>query len=71
MADHEHAAKVIEVVGTSDESIEKAINVAIARTAKTVNKLRWFEVTEMRGQIDGDHVERYQVMLKIGFAIEE
>lgn len=68
---HEHVAKVIEVVGTSDESIEKAIRTAIARTAETVHNLRWFEVTETRGQIDGDRVERFQVMLKIGFALDE
>ena len=68
---HEHVAKVIEVVGTSDESIEQAIRTAVARTAETVRNLRWFEVTETRGQIDGDRVERFQVMLKIGFALDD
>ncbi|HEY0446374.1 MAG TPA: dodecin [Allosphingosinicella sp.] len=67
----EHVAKVVEVVGTSDESIEKAISTAIARTAETVRNLRWFEVTELRGHIAGNRVDRYQVMLKIGFALDE
>ena len=67
----EHVAKVVEVVGTSDESIEKAIETAIARTAKTVRNMRWFQVTETRGHIADGKVERYQVMLKIGFALDE
>ena len=67
----EHVAKVVEVVGTSGESIEKAIEAAIGRTAETVRNLRWFEVTELRGHIEGGQVERYQVMLKIGFALDD
>lgn len=67
----EHVAKVVEVVGTSDESIEKAIEAAVARTAETVHNLRWFQVTETRGHIAEGKVERYQVMLKIGFALDE
>ena len=67
----DHVAKVVEVVGTSDESIEKAIETAIARTAKTVRNMRWFQVTETRGHIADGKVERYQVMLKIGFALDE
>lgn len=68
---HEHVAKVVEVVGTSDESMERAIATAVARTAETVRNLRWFEVSQMRGEIDGDKIGRFQVMLKIGFAVEE
>jgi flavin-binding protein dodecin len=67
----EHVAKIVEVVGTSDESIEKAIETAIARTAKTVRNMRWFQVTETRGHIADGKVERYQVMLKIGFALDD
>ena len=66
-----HVAKVIEIVGTSDKGIEDAITGAIARAAETVEKLRWFEVTELRGEIKDQQVERYQVMLKVGFALSE
>ncbi len=62
--------KVIEVVGTSSASVEDAIQSAIARTAKTVNHLLWFEVTEVRGHIANQTVDRYQVSLKIGFGID-
>lgn len=66
-----HVAKIIEVVGTSDSSIEDAINGAIERTAQSVEKLRWFEVTQLRGHIKDQRVDRYQVMLKIGFAVSD
>ena len=64
-------AKVIEVVGTSGSSIEDAINGALGRTAKTVENLQWFEVTELRGHIVDHKVDRYQVMLKIGFGLND
>ena len=67
----DHVAKVIEVVGTSSESIDHAIHTAVARTAETVRKLRWFEMTELRGHIADGKVERFQVMLKLGFALDE
>lgn len=66
-----HVAKVIEVVGTSEASIEDAIQAAIARAAKTVDHLLWFQVTETRGAIKDQKIERFQVMLKIGFALDE
>lgn len=67
----EHVAKVVEVVGTSNESIEKAIEAAVERTGQTVRNLQWFEVTQVRGHIADQKVDRYQVVLKIGFALEE
>src|SRR3546814_562771 len=64
-----HVAKIIEVVGTSDASVEDAIKGAITRAAKTLDNLQWFEVTEVRGQIQDQTIERFQVLLKIGFVI--
>ena len=63
--------KKIEVVGTSNVSIEAAVNRAIAGTAKTVRNLRWFEVDEIRGSISGDQVDEWQVALKLGFTVDE
>ena len=62
-------AKVIEVIGTSGTGIEDAIQSAIERTSKTVDNLQWFKVTEIRGALDGTNIERYQVMLQIGFGL--
>lgn len=66
-----HVAKVIEVVGTSEKSIEDAIKGAIERTAKTVDNLQWFEVSELRGAIADQKIDRFQVMLKIGFGLND
>ena len=64
-------AKVIEVVGTSETGIEDAIQTAVARASQTVENLQWFHVTEIRGALNDAGVERYQVMLKIGFGLND
>ena len=69
MADHVY--KKIEITGTSSESIEKAITNAISRASKTIHNMRWFEVTETRGAIDGAGVSQYQVTLKVGFTLDD
>jgi len=61
--------KIIEVVGTSNESYEDAINSAIKSASKTLKALSWFEVVQMRGGIKDGKVEEYQVILKVGFKI--
>ena len=63
---------VSEIVGSSPDSIEKAIEGALARARKTVRNLDWFEVTELRGHLaDDGSVEHYQVTLKLGFRMED
>ena len=66
-----NVAKVIEVVGTSETGLEDAIRGAIARASQTLENLQWFHVTEIRGALNGDSVERFQVMLKIGFGLND
>lgn len=66
----DHVYKVVELVGSSETSIEDAIKSAIARATKTVRNLRWFEVVETRGHIENDQVHHYQVTLKAGFTLE-
>lgn len=65
-----HVYKHIELVGSSPDSIEDAIQGAIAKAAETVRNLRWFEVVETRGQIEDGKVAHYQVTLKVGFTLE-
>ena len=67
----DHVYKVIEIVGSSTESIEKAIENAVTRASKSLHNLRWFEVVETRGHIEGDKVAHWQVTLKIGFTLDE
>ena len=69
MADH--VFKKIELTGTSKNSIEEAVQNALARAGKTIRNMRWFEVTETRGAIKDNKVAEWQVTLKIGFSIEE
>ena len=58
--------QVIELVGTSQDSIEHAINHAIAEASKSHGKLDWYEVVQTRGFIEGNRSKYYQVHLKIG-----
>ena len=66
----DHVYKVIELTGTSSVSVEDAVNGAIARAAKTVRNMRWFEVIETRGSIDGAKVGEWQVSIKVGFTLD-
>jgi len=68
---HDHVYKVIELVGSSETSVEDAINNAVSRASETVRNLRWFEVMQTRGQIQDGKVHFYQVMLKVGFTMED
>jgi flavin-binding protein dodecin len=66
-----HVYKKVELVGSSSESIEAAIENALARAAKTVHNMRWFEVVETRGHIHEGRVGHYQVTVKVGFTLDE
>jgi len=63
--------KVVEVVGTSNESISKAIGRAIGKAGTTLRHLGWFEVVQIRGSIENNQVGQYQVTIKVGFTLEE
>ena len=67
----DHIYKTIELVGSSPTSVEDAIRKAVAKAAETVRNLRWFEVIETRGHINGGEVGHWQVCLKIGFTLED
>ena len=70
MSDH-HTYKKVEIVGSSNTSIESAIENALAECNKTIKNLQWFEVVETRGHIVNGMVGHYQVTLKVGFRIED
>ena len=67
----EHVYKKIELIGSSPNSIDEAIEGAISRASKTTRNLDWFEVDQIRGQIVNGKVAHYQVVMKVGFRIEE
>ena len=66
----DHVYKKIELVGSSTASIEDAVKNAVTMASKTVRNMRWFEVTETRGQIDDNQINHWQVTLKIGFTLD-
>jgi dodecin len=67
----EHVYKSIEITGSSHTSVEDAINGAIARASKKLHNLRWFQVSEVRGAIEGNRVGHWQVTMKVGFTLDE
>ena len=67
----DHVYKSIELTGSSQKGIEDAINNAIAKAAKTLHNIQWFEVIETRGHVVDGKVAHWQVTLKIGFTLDD
>ena len=65
----DHVYKIVELVGSAPTSIEDAIQGAIARASATIDNIRWFEVLETRGHVEGGKVLHYQVTIKVGFTV--
>ena len=65
----DHTYRVTEIVGTSHEGVDQAIRNGIARASQTLRNLDWFEITQVRGQIEDGQIEHYQVGLKVGFRL--
>ena len=66
-----HIYKKIELVGSSPNSIEEAVQNAVAKASQSLRNLRWFEVVETRGQIENNKVAHWQVTIKVGFTLED
>ncbi|MBK5958274.1 dodecin flavoprotein [Rhodoplanes elegans] len=67
----DHTYKLVELVGSSPNSIDDAIRNAITRAGKTVRNMRWFEVVGTRGHIEDGKVAHFQVTLKVGFTLDD
>ena len=65
-----HVYKTIELTGSSAQGLEQAITNAVAKASKTVHNLRWFQVTDTRGEIEGGKVAYWQVTMKVGFTLD-
>jgi flavin-binding protein dodecin len=66
----ESVYKVIELVGTSTESWEKAAEAAIERASKTLRDLRIAEVVELDLQLVDGKVAAYRTKVKVSFKFE-
>ena len=66
-----HVYKILELTGSSTKSSDDAIRAAIAKAAKTVRNLHWFEVINMRGHVEDGKVAHWQVTIKAGFTLDD
>ncbi len=67
----EHVYKSIEITGSSTVSVEDAIGKAITKASKSLHNLRWFQVSEVRGNIENGRVGYWQVTMKVGFTLDD
>lgn len=67
----DHVYRIIEVAGSSEKSIEDAIQNAVGRASRTLRQVGWFEVLQTRGHVEDGKVAHYQVILKVGFTLED
>ncbi|MBX9459061.1 MAG: dodecin family protein [Rhizobium sp.] len=66
-----HVYKKVELVGSSKTSVTEAIETAVRRASKTMRNLDWFEVDQIRGHIKDGEIDHYQVVMKVGFRIDD
>ena len=66
-----HVYKKVEIVGTAETTIDDAIRNGIERASRTLKNVDWFEVGEIRGHVSGGKVAHFQVVMKVGFRLEE
>lgn len=66
----ESVYKIIELVGTSTESWEKAAQAAVALASKTLRDLRIAEIVELDMQLEDGKVRAYRAKVKLSFKYE-
>ena len=71
MSDHDNVYRQIEVVGTSSKSIEDAIQNGVGRADATLRHVEWVEVMETRGHVQDGKVGHFQVIMKVGFRMDD
>jgi flavin-binding protein dodecin len=67
----DHTYRIIEIVGSSPDSIDEAIRNGISRASETMRGLDWFEVESVRGHLADGAIGHFQVTLKVGFRLED
>lgn len=67
----ESVYKVIELVGTSTDSWEKAATAAVKRAAKTLRDLRIAEIAELDMQLENGKIRAYRAKVRVSFKYEE
>jgi flavin-binding protein dodecin len=68
MADNVY--KTVEIVGTSTVDVNDAMKTAVAKASQSLRNLDWFELVEVRGNLDNGEIKQFQVTMKVGFRLE-
>ncbi|HMF47639.1 MAG TPA: dodecin [Candidatus Saccharimonadales bacterium] len=68
---NEHIYKQVELTGSSQTSVEEAVQNAIAKAAKTLRNIHWFQVIDTRGYIENNSIDYWQVTIKLGFRLDD
>jgi dodecin len=71
MALANHAYSITEIAGSSEVSHADAMEKAVERASRTLRHLAWVEVKEQRGEIENGEIRYYQVVLKVGFRVDD
>jgi flavin-binding protein dodecin len=62
----------VEIIGVSKKSIEDAIQTAVGKAHKTLEKISWFELGDVRGHVGDDgRITEFQVVLKVSFQMKD
>ncbi|MDA3780181.1 MAG: dodecin family protein [Bacteroidales bacterium] len=67
----ENVYKIIELIGTSTESWEKAAEAAVVRASKSLRDLRIAEISKLDMHINNGKVEAYRAKIKVSFKYED
>jgi dodecin len=67
----DHVYKLVELVGSSTNSFDDAVQNAVAKAGKSLRHMRWFQVVETRGMINEGKIGYWQVTIKVGFTVED
>jgi flavin-binding protein dodecin len=63
--------RVVEIAGTSPESIAEAMRSGVRRASRTLRNVGWVEVVGIRGHVEDGEVAHFQVEMKVGFRLED
>jgi len=63
--------KTIELTGTSANSIEDAVNIAVSRAAVTIESIRHVRVVDISAMIDKGAVAQWRVKIDLSFAVQD
>ena len=63
--------KIVEIAGTSPDSVAQAMRSGVRRASKTLRNVGWVEVTQIRGHVEDGEIAHFQVEMKVGFRLED